>query len=71
MDQQRPQVAILALADAEQQLALGFRILAGTSPSQALKWRPDLNCRASQTLANSAVAINGPTPGTAIMRRAG
>ena len=40
----------------------------GTSPSQAAKWRADLNCAASTRNAKFSAAI-GPIPGIAASRR--
>ena len=42
----------------------------GTSPSQAAKARPDLNCAMSEANASIASAVRGPTPGIVCSRRA-
>jgi len=61
--EQAAQIAVTLFADAAKPFLAPLECCLGTSPIQAEKLRPDRNVLGSATLATSAVASIGPTPG--------
>ena len=65
---QTAQIAVTLFADATEPVLSPLERRFGTSPIQAEKFLPDRKVLGSATLATSAVASNGPTPGMQLRR---
>ena len=61
--EQAAEIAVALFADAAEPVLAPLECCFGTSPIQAEKLRPDRKVPGSATLATSAVANIGPTPG--------
>ena len=70
MDQERAQVGVASLRDAEKPRLAAGRRLTGTSPSQAARSRARRKVSPVPIAATSAVALRAPKPGMVARRRA-
>ena len=61
--EQAAQIAVTLLADPAEPVLASLECCFGTSPIQAEKLRPDRQAFGSATVATTAVASTGPTPG--------